>query len=280
MSHSQVRHRFGFTLIELLVVIAIIAILAAILFPVFQKVRENARRASCQSNLKQIGLAFTQYTQDSDEILPCGVQQNNGPGGNGGFGWASQLYPFIRSTKVFTCPDDPTVTPTGYPATAVSYAYNQQLDSDLNGGNNPGITSLSKLNAPSNIVCLFEVQGVVVNYFGAPDFAEAQSAAQIGYPSFNLGGNSVYATGSMATPFTAHSPAWYIPGVHTGGSNFLACDGHVKWLRGPSVSNGIVAATSASPAINNPGFPSAAGTENMTDGAMPPTRYTMTFSVR
>ena len=65
----------GFTLIELLVVIAIISILAAILFPVFARARENARRASCQSNMKQAGLAFMQYTQDYDERLPQYAKQ-------------------------------------------------------------------------------------------------------------------------------------------------------------------------------------------------------------
>ena len=69
-THRQSEHRKGFTLIELLVVIAIIAILAAILFPVFQKVRENARKTVCLSNEKQIGLAMTQYVQDYDETYP------------------------------------------------------------------------------------------------------------------------------------------------------------------------------------------------------------------
>jgi len=77
------RSRKGFTLIELLVVIAIIAILAAILFPVFQKVRENARKTSCLSNQKQIGLATVQYVQDSDETFPPSQVWNNGVAGTG-----------------------------------------------------------------------------------------------------------------------------------------------------------------------------------------------------
>ena len=89
----------GFTLIELLVVIAIIAILAAILFPVFARARENARRASCSSNLKQMGLAVMQYTQDYDELMPFYYNR-------AGIWWMDAVNPYAKSYQIWKCPSD------------------------------------------------------------------------------------------------------------------------------------------------------------------------------
>lgn len=126
--------RRAFTLVELLVVIAIIGILAAILFPVFARARENARRASCQSNLKQIGLGLMQYSQDYDEILVADWYQTPASSGTTSPGptqpqssasvaykWPDAAFPYIKSEQVFNCPSATNGSATNGPATPFVY---------------------------------------------------------------------------------------------------------------------------------------------------------------
>ncbi|HEY0072666.1 MAG TPA: DUF1559 domain-containing protein [Abditibacteriaceae bacterium] len=107
----------GFTLIELLVVIAIIALLAAILFPVFARARENARKTSCQNNLKQIGIGFTQYVQDYDEnwVVPeqTGANSVCADGQAAGQTWEGRIQPYVKSWQVFRCPSNSNVNQQG-----------------------------------------------------------------------------------------------------------------------------------------------------------------------
>ncbi len=159
----SVSRQNGFTLIELLVVIAIIAILAAILFPVFGRARENARRSSCQSNLKQIGLGVLQYVQDNDEAYPFGHNQGGGAGG-GYLNWYSGVDPYLKSRQIFSCPSDSstvgagntntiTKTPGGF---HVSYAANVHIS-----GQNTGV-NIASIVSPSTVVYIAD-GGVVVN---------------------------------------------------------------------------------------------------------------------
>lgn len=98
----------GFTLIELLVVIAIIAILAAILFPVFARAREKARQTSCLSNVKQLMLGYVMYAQDYDGYFPSDWRPGSLGGGWGDhYSWRAMIYPYVKNLGIYTCPSDP-----------------------------------------------------------------------------------------------------------------------------------------------------------------------------
>ena len=264
----------GFTLIELLVVIAIIAILAAILFPVFAKAREKARQISCASNMKQLALGILQYNQDYDESMPT---TNTIWGG----GWAGDIYPYVKSKGVYACPDDST-DPGGTQYSRVSYALNVNVLPPYVDGSGSGYSgnyftragspALSAQRSPANTVLLFEIQKQV--YLDPSNQSEQQSAIGDGAVGSNPNGSpsggcgkgldssncsAVYATGQIDG---YNIPNWNGKlGVHTDGANYAALDGHVKFVRPSQVSGGLTAPTPTSPADST--NTTAAGTDSM-----------------
>jgi prepilin-type N-terminal cleavage/methylation domain-containing protein/prepilin-type processing-associated H-X9-DG protein len=166
MKHTLKTMKRGFTLIELLMVIAIIAILASILFPVFGRARENARRSSCQSNLKQIGLAFMQYNQDFDETQPF-----DDLGSVGGVSWSGiwmyQMQPYIKSYQILRCPSDSNANIPAAFAGNSSYVINNMYNNM--GGTTSGafssrtgatrLVTLSAFTSPSTTVMTLDNTG-------------------------------------------------------------------------------------------------------------------------
>jgi len=133
-SSTASRKQSGFTLIELLVVIAIIAILAAILFPVFAQVREKARQTACLSNMRQIGTAILAYTQDYDEMI---VPSQNGVSGVNLVSWPSIISPYVKSVDVFVCPSA-SETPTAPDSKYINNTSNRRYMGITKGTNLPG----------------------------------------------------------------------------------------------------------------------------------------------
>ncbi len=193
------RKTTGFTLIELLVVIAIIGILAAILFPVFARARENARRTSCLSNTKQLGLGVLQYAQDYDEKLPSSYDLSGDEARNW---WGAMIQPYVKGTQLFYCPSDSVhdyAKPDGFSRWNVSYGYNYVfLNAEATPAYSGGGVSLAAINEVSQTVML--------------------------------------ADSNNSLPYVIFAQGLYQPlPRHLEGTNACFVDGHAKWFKIPAV---------------------------------------------
>jgi prepilin-type N-terminal cleavage/methylation domain-containing protein/prepilin-type processing-associated H-X9-DG protein len=245
--------RRGFTLIELLVVIAIIALLAAILFPVFARARENARKTSCLNNLKQIGVSFTQYTQDYDGIYPMSLSklstQIPGPTAFGpwlvkDWGWEQAIFPYAKNAQLFKCPS--ARAPGGNPSTSdwgvgvTQYAANRRVTGDWGVGQDPGWSPApanindADLRFPAATVLAMEgLSGGTTGHnvdegsgWGTSD--NGPTNAFIGMKNGFQGANNAACNQPNNDPSRCGSPP---PARrHMDGGNYLFADGHVKWL--------------------------------------------------
>lgn len=239
----------GFTLIELLVVIAIIAILAAILFPVFAQAREKARQTSCISNLKQLGTSIQMYIQDYDETYPVGSPDN----------WWYDIWgittqPYIKNVQIFKCPSDSTqgISDEWWAGPKISYACNG-LIKWVNGANrvigvmglnqtswlSDTVVPMSKVGRPSDTILLSEKHdadnrmwfGPRSMFYSDSKWNDAWGCGAI--PTGTKNPNNAYPDG----------PNGCVSDKHNGVAGFAFCDGHVKAMKpaqtnpGPLYSN-------------------------------------------
>ena len=237
-NHSRKKAaRRGFTLIELLVVIAIIAILAAILFPVFARARENARRTSCSSNLKQLALGVMQYTQDYDEKLP--LQQIPAAGttisdlalwDTGAspkyWYWPQLIYSYTRSKQIWFCPSSDYVNAVPEGSQFGHYGANLSLMQASVG------VSLAACVAPTQNYMLMDANAINVY----PDTSFAPALANPPYYVPGVGDTNATAKASCTAfagaPFNLPAAASDCnTGRHFGGVNVAFADGHVKWQK-------------------------------------------------
>jgi prepilin-type N-terminal cleavage/methylation domain-containing protein/prepilin-type processing-associated H-X9-DG protein len=205
------RRRPAFTLIELLVVIAIIAILAAILFPVFAQAREKARATACLSNLKQAGLALQMYAQDNDETLPLGahVKGFNEPGTQPNF--LGALVPYTKSLGIFACPSAQNASSIGY--SAKDYDPTPRSSTNLMGNGVVSARALAIIPDPAEIVFVQENRLKWNWSWVQPNLTDPRKGIYQNW-HWNLG---------IRRGLEEHS------NLHFGGGNFVYADGHAKY---------------------------------------------------
>jgi len=231
--------KHAFTLIELLVVIAIIAILAAILFPVFARARESARRASCLSNLKQIGLGIMMYVQDYDEKYPAAnitIEQTPPNGyywGSGtGWFWQQTIYPYTKDLNILRCPsatlqlsdaaDGPRYYAYNYGANMMIMRDGRYFPGGSSAGSNPKPpVSMAAINSASTTYLIMDG-----GYYRMDPPHIVTSASGWGWLP---GGGAAGDTGYYRN--TEHD------GRHFDGVNLAFADGHAKWLKSNIVYN-------------------------------------------
>lgn len=234
------RVRRAFTLIELLVVIAIIAILAAILFPVFAQAREKARQSTCTSNQKQVGIAVLQYVQDYDETFPSSnFKSPTGVSGNSGY--QLLLDPYVKAgttagslvdkeLSVWVCPNYKAFFPgtTAESRPSSSYAANRTLFPAFSHFETAhGV--LSDIQYPSQRVLFAEGEGTRY-YTDGNDTGVNDGANGTPIPAGTPG------TGTGATLFDGNQGYVFSRTRHSGGSAYLFADGHSKWFKAPGAN--------------------------------------------
>ena len=262
---ARCRSAKGFTLIELLVVIAIIALLAAILFPVFAKAREKARQTACLSNEKQMGVALMQYMQDYDEIVPQGSYGGNNCNVPK---WMDVLYTYVKNTAVFDCPDDinasveylpcgdtdaaglctngrrTSTSYHGFGTYAINGAYS--AGKTFVGGpfvqtHNPQGKPLAAIGVPATTIFLSEIVSSDVNYNNVSISWSSEvrnpyydaTATPPSVSEINVARSASGACGDV-NGYSISNCLMSVP--HSGGANVLWCDGHAKWLTGDGIS--------------------------------------------
>jgi len=221
--------RNGFTLIELLVVIAIIAILAAILFPVFAQAREKARSISCLSNLKQLGTAINMYVQDYDETFPwfCygqSVDCNPVPAPNVASEWPVSVYPYVKNLGVYKCPSHQGFcVPAAVrrqspwaenPQATMSYGYNEFFSYQA--------VTLARLGFPAETIFLADS---MCSWLGG----YWQNADKSWMWRIIHSGGGAWPPCGCPRPGPNVNIGQY--SRHQGGNNILFCDGHAKWYK-------------------------------------------------